>query len=111
MQNARNGGTQPESADRNERYRMVVSDLASVIGHVRKSLELVESEIASGPDVEEAADIVVLDDVTPGYARAQAALRECEAGLSAALRLLQESMPPGDRTCEFMATAGLRPTH
>ncbi len=111
MQKTTGGGMRPESACRNERYRMVVSDLASVIGHVRKSLELIESEIASGTDAEEASDIVVLDDVTPGYSRAQAALRDCEAGLRAALHLLQESVPPGDRTCEFVAVEGLLPAH
>lgn len=109
--NTKGVGTQPESADRNEAYRMVVSDLASVIGHVRRSLELVESEIARGPDADEAADIIVLDDVTPGYSRAQAALRECEAGLSAALHLLQVSTPPGDRIREPAATEPLLPAH
>lgn len=111
MQNTRGSGAQPESADQNERYRTVVSDLASVVGRVRKSLELVESEIARGTDADEAADIIVLDDVTPGYSRARTALRECEAGLSAALRLLQESMPPGDHAREFVATVRLQPAH
>ncbi|MGQ0685148.1 hypothetical protein [Bradyrhizobium sp.] len=95
MQKTKGGGMQPESADRNEKYHMVVSDLVAVIGRVRNSLELIESEIASEAEGEEASDIIVLDDVTPGYSRAQAALRECEAGLSAALHLLQESTPPG----------------
>ncbi len=111
MQKTRGGGRQPESADRNERHRMVVTDLASVIGRVRKSLELIESEIAGETHAEEAADIIVLDDVTPGYSRAQAALRDCEAGLRAALHLLQESVPPGERTCEFVAVGGRVPAH
>ena len=86
------GGVPPEAADRNENYRAVVSDLASVIGHVRKSIALIESEMAGEATPDDAAgDIVVLDDVTPGYVRAHAVLRECDAGLTAALHLLQES--------------------
>ena len=97
MQQAKGGVIQPEPAGRDQKYRTVVSDLASVIEQVRSSLKLIESEIASEtPYVESAADnIFVLDDVTPGYTRAWAVLRECDAGLSAALHLLQESVTPG----------------
>ena len=93
MQKTKGSGMPPEAADRNENYRAVVSNLTSVIGHVRKSLALIESEMAGEAAPEEAAagHIVVLDDVTPGYVRAHAVLRECDAGLTAALRLLQES--------------------
>ena len=60
--------------------------------------ELIESAIASDDDAEDAAadNIIVLDDVTPGYERVDAALRECDAGLSVALRLLQGPMASGD---------------
>jgi len=87
----------PGSTGRDQKYRTVVSDLASVIEQVRSSLRLVESEIAGETScVEPTADnVFVLDDVTPGYARACAVLRECEAGLSATLHLLQESVAPG----------------
>ena len=97
MQNIKAGGLPARSGDRDEMYRTVVSDLASVIEQVRSSLRLIESEIASEtPSVESAADnVFVLDDVTPGYTRACAVLRECDAGLSAALHLLQESVTPG----------------
>ena len=97
MQQAKGGGVQPGAAGRDQKYRTVVSDLASVIEQVRSSLRLIEAEIASEtPCVEPAADnVFVLDDVTPGYARACAVLRECDAGLSAALHLLQESVTPG----------------
>lgn len=105
MQQTMGGGIKPGPAGRNETYLTVVSDLASVIEKVRKSLALIETEIASETVPEEAAadDIVVLDDVTPGYVRAYAVLRECDAGLSVALHLLQESVMPGERTCEFLA--------
>jgi hypothetical protein len=43
-----------------------------------------------------ADNVIVLDDVTPCYERVDAALRDCDAGLSVALRLLQEPMTPGE---------------
>jgi hypothetical protein len=98
-------GIQPGSAGRDQKYHTVVSDLASVIEQVRNSLKLIESEIASEtpPDEAAAGDVVVLDDVTPSYTRAYAVLRECDAGLSVALRLLLESV--GARTGEFRSGA------
>jgi hypothetical protein len=97
MQQAKSGVIPPGSTGRDQKYRTVVSDLASVIEQIRSSLRLIETEIASEtPCVEPAADnVFVLDDVTPGYARACAVLRECEVGLSAALHLLQGSVTPG----------------
>jgi hypothetical protein len=112
MQKIKGDGMQPESTDRNEKFRMVMSDLASVIGHVRNSLELIEAEMASEAAPEEAAgDIIVLDDVTPGYVRAHAVLRDCDAGLSAALCLLQESTTASNHSREFAAESGLPPAH
>jgi hypothetical protein len=103
MQKAKGVSTQSGSAGRDETHRTVVSDLASVIDQVRRSLKLIESEIASGttPDLAVTDDIIVLDDVTPGYARAYGVLCECDAGLSIALHLLRESMTPGERMCEI----------
>jgi len=105
MQKTMGGGAQPRPAGRNETCRTVVSDLALVIAQVRKSLKSIESEIASATAADEAVcdDVVVLDDVTPGYTRAYAVLRECDAGLSVALHLLRESLTPGDRMSEFLA--------
>lgn len=104
MQKIMGGGAQPRPAGRNETHRTVVSDLTLVIEQVRKSLKFIESEIVSGTAPEEAVsgNVVVLDDVTPGYARAYAVLRECDAGLNVALHLLRESLTPGDRTREFL---------
>jgi hypothetical protein len=72
-------------------YRTVVSELASVIDRIRKSLGLIESAIASDAACDDAAadNVIVLDDVTPCYKRVDAALRDCDAGLSVALRLLR----------------------
>ncbi|HKU04593.1 MAG TPA: hypothetical protein VJR30_00880 [Bradyrhizobium sp.] len=111
MQKTKGGGKLPGSPGRNEKHRTVVSDLESVIEQVRKSLKLIESEIASETAFEETAgdDIVVLDDVTPGYARAHAVLRECDAGLTMTLQLLQETS--GQGCCEFVVEGDPLPAH
>lgn len=112
MQKTKGGGMQPETTDRNDKYRAVASDLAAVIDHVRRSLELIETEIAIETAPEEAVDnIFVLDDVTPAYVRARAVLRECDAGLSAALRILQQSIPSGDLCRESVAAGSLPRPH
>jgi len=77
-------------------YRAVVSDLASLIEHITASLKLIEAAVAGEAAAEEIAadNVIVLDDVTPGYARVDALLRECNAGLSVALCLLRGSVVP-----------------
>jgi hypothetical protein len=40
-----------------------------------------------------AANVVVLDDVTPRYLKAGAGLKACDAGLGVALHFLRESEP------------------
>lgn len=70
MQKMNDGGMRPQSTDRNEKYRAVVSGLASLVGHVRKCLELIDEEIASESGPEEPSDenIIVLDDMSSGFA-------------------------------------------
>lgn len=98
VQNTKGSGMPTQARGRDERHREIVADLASVIEHVRKSLRLIEQAVASEAAIEEpvADNVIVLDDVTPRYARADAALRECDAGLSLALCLLQGSVTSGD---------------
>jgi hypothetical protein len=94
MQNAAGGGTIVQSEGRNESYHLIVSELASLIEHVQAGMRLLESAIASeaAPDGQEvAADVIVLDDVTPRYARVSAALSSCNAGLGVALHVLQDT--------------------
>lgn len=84
-----------DAADANDAYGAIVSDLVSLIAHVQASLSRIESVIACetsalGAEVPD-TDIVVLDDVTPRYARAGALLKACDAGLSAALELMLDS--------------------
>jgi hypothetical protein len=64
--------------------------------HVQASMKLVESAIASealADNQEISPNIVVLDDVTPRYVKANAALAACNAGLGAALHVLLDAGP------------------
>lgn len=87
----------PQSGNRDDMHRAIVAELASVVAHIREGLTLTEQAIASEEAVEEtvADNVTVLDDVTPGYSRAHAALRECDARLGVALRLLQGPITSG----------------
>jgi hypothetical protein len=97
MQNATGGGTAAPSEDRNDLHGAVVSDLLSLIESVRASMELIDAAVAGEVPLgyqEIATNVVVLDDVTPRYVRAQAALNSCEAHLGAALRFLLDTRTP-----------------
>jgi hypothetical protein len=86
MQNAAGNATHTVL---DQTYRSVVSDLMSLIEHVQMAIRQVEQVLAredSLIDVQD--DVVVLDDVTPGYVRADAALNACSAKLDAALHVL-----------------------
>ena len=72
----------------------IVRDLITPIEHVQGSIAAIEAEIAreqlcSNP--ENAANVIVLDDVTPRYAKASVALNVCRAGLGTALHVLADS--------------------
>jgi hypothetical protein len=91
-------GVAVESGDRDDVYRSMVADLAGLAERIQASLVLVEQAIAvemSAGKEDIAADIIVLDDVTPGYVRASAALKASGASLGLALHLLQEPMTVG----------------
>ena len=95
MQNARGNGAAAKSGDRDDLYQTVVTDLAGLLKRIHASLELVEQaivvEMSTGKE-DIGADVIVLDDVTPGYVRASTALQACGASLGLALHLLQEPM-------------------
>jgi hypothetical protein len=102
------GGESPAPAyvDRGGDHAMV-SDLVSLIEGVRASKKVIEAAIAreaSFGNQEFAGNIVVLDDVTPRYVRANAALNSSEAYLDAALHFLLDirtSNPgPGEAGCD-----------
>ena len=101
MQNAAGGGIEREPHDQNDAYRSVVSDLISLIEHVRASSRLIETAIAretlsGGQD--SAANVIVLDDVSPRYMKAAATLQACDINLATALHSLLDSGRPKSRT-------------
>jgi len=83
-----------QNDDQNGAHRAVVADLVSLIELVQTSLRLIERAIAREQSLgsqESSAEVIVLDDVSPRYLRAAAALQTCEANLGAALHSLLDS--------------------
>jgi hypothetical protein len=94
MQNTAGGGTSAQFDGRHDSYRSIASDLVSLIERVRESMKLIELAIAEETPVgnqELAANVIVLDDVTPRYAKAYAELAASKAGLGMALHLLLDT--------------------
>jgi hypothetical protein len=94
MQNATGGGALVRPDDRDDNDRSIASNLAILIGQVQANMKLIEAAIAgeSSPGNQEvAADVIVLDDVTPRYAKAHAVLSSCSANLGLALHLLLDT--------------------
>jgi hypothetical protein len=86
---------------RDDSFGSIVTDLISLIGHVQASINLIEAAIVregTPGDQDNAVDVVVLDDVTPCYAKANAALIACNVSLSTALQSLL------DTSRQFMAS-------
>ena len=97
MQNVAGSNPTVQPNDGQDTYRSIVSDLVSLIGHVQASQKLIELAIAreiSLGDLDACTDIIVLDDVTPRYATAAAALKACSMDLGVALDLLLDSEAP-----------------
>jgi hypothetical protein len=93
MQNAA-GSASAQSGGRNDSYRAIVSDLEALIQQVEASIKLIETAIVEESPLgnqEIAANVVVLDDVTPRYIRANTALNACNAALGIALHFLLDS--------------------
>ncbi|RXH26099.1 MULTISPECIES: hypothetical protein [Bradyrhizobium] len=83
--------------------QLIAADLRALITRIESSMRLIDAAMMeagvseTGPargDPAGSADIFVLDDVTPRYATASAALNACRAGLGHALRCLSESGDP-----------------
>jgi hypothetical protein len=93
MQNAASDAS-TQSGGRDESHNSIVSDLESLFAHVEASINLIETAIArEAPfgNQEISANVVVLDDVTPRYVKANAALNTCHAGLGVALHFLMDA--------------------
>jgi hypothetical protein len=88
------GGALVQSDERNDSYHSIISDLVCLFEHVPASMRLMESAIGSetsSGNRETAANVVALDDVTPRYMKANAALNACNAGPGAALHYLRDT--------------------
>jgi hypothetical protein len=100
------GRISARSDDRNDADHSVVSELVSLIKHVRASMKLVESAIAMEPTLSApgtSANVVVLDDVTPRYQNARAALNTCTTSLEVTLHLLRDTKAAPHGTNESAA--------
>jgi hypothetical protein len=90
-------GSGPQPDRRNDNYFSVVSDLMSLAAHIQASMNMLEKAIARelpAGDPEAYENVVVLDDVTPCYVKANAALHACKAGLGAALHCMLDTETP-----------------
>jgi hypothetical protein len=75
-------------------HQLIASELRFLIARIEISMRLIEAAMTEQEDEDDAPgsiDIVVLDDVTPGYTTANAALSACRAGLDLAVQCLSDS--------------------
>ena len=101
MQNETGGSAAVRSDDRDNNDRSIASNLMTLIGQVQANMKLIEAAIAgeSSPRNQEvAANVIVLDDVTPRYANAHAVLGSCSANLGLALHLLLDTRTSKERS-------------
>lgn len=99
MQDATGCGVARAADEQNDAYRTVISGLVSLIDHVQKCLRLIEQTIAgetSPGSPESSSNVVVLDDVSPRYMKAAAAVQACDVNLGIALRSLLDSADGDD---------------
>lgn len=94
-------GTPPLAAmAETDSRQLIAAELRSLIARLEISLRLIDAAMISDrePDDDGAivgsSEIFVLDDVTPRYATASAALNACRAELGRALQQLSESGNP-----------------
>ncbi|MBR1124792.1 hypothetical protein JQ628_24940 [Bradyrhizobium lablabi] len=99
MHNGTGSSVPAQSDDRDVVYEAVVADLTSLVARIQASLTMIELAVAQEASAAlqdlPAANVVVLDDVTPRYLKAGAALKACDAGLGVALHFLREPMVSG----------------
>jgi hypothetical protein len=101
MKNAAEGAVAVPTEGLADSFASIVSNLVSLIQQVQASIALIETAIdreSRACDQEISANVVVLDDVTPRYAKATAALSTCNANLGVALRFLQDTTTSGPKS-------------
>jgi hypothetical protein len=92
-------GTPPLAAmAETDSRQLIAAELRSLIARIEISVRLIDAAMTwedVGPENDSAilgsTEIVVLDDVTPRYAMASAALNTCRAELGRALQNISES--------------------
>jgi hypothetical protein len=100
MRDAAGDSVAQAAQDQNGVNHALVSDLVSLIEHVQNSLRLIERTIAGETppgSPESSTNVIVLDDVSPRYAKLAAAVQACDVNLGIALRSLLDSCD-GDRS-------------
>ena len=102
MHSASDSGVQSDG--QNDNCSSVVSDLVSLIEHMQASMKMLEGAIArelplAGQEIGD--NVIVLDDITPCYLKANAALQACKARLGVALHALAGGGSPASRIVEF----------
>jgi hypothetical protein len=78
--------------------QLIAADLRCLIAQIETSMRLIDAAMVlqdDGGDQSGSTDVFVLDDVTPRYATASAALGACKASLDLALEHLSDH--PDDR--------------
>ncbi len=73
--------------------QLIAADLRALIARIEISLHPIDAAMAREDDraLVSSTDIFVLDDVTPGYATASAALNACRTGLGHVLQCFSKS--------------------
>lgn len=91
-------GTPPLAAmAETDSRQLIAAELRSLIARIEISMRLIDAAMEPDDDsailsaISGSTEIVVLDDVTPRYATASAALNTCRAELGYALQKLSES--------------------
>jgi hypothetical protein len=76
--------------------QLLASELRALITQIETTMRLIEATMVqeAGGDQPGSAEVVVLDDVTPRYAAANAALSACKSSVDAALKFLMNADVP-----------------
>ncbi|WGD52852.1 hypothetical protein QA641_02575 [Bradyrhizobium sp. CB1650] len=95
--------TPPATLRETDSHQLIAADLRSLIARIEVSMRLIDAVMAQEDMAQEdncnpagSTDVFVLDDITPRYATASAALIACRAGLGTALQCLLESGGPAE---------------
>jgi hypothetical protein len=119
MRNAAGYGAAPAPQEQNDAERVVISGLVSLVEHVQNSLRLVERVIARETSLEtspetptaspgSSTNIIVLDDISPRYMNAGAALQACHVNPGIALRSLLDADNSDSRAASLPALPIIR---